>query len=457
MKKSALSFWRSRPLLIGLIAWFSVMWSWVFITDNLELAGGKIPGMLIATLVLVVNVSISSAVIWQSFNFLDRLRQKKSRARTLLVAVPVMALADLLISWLVAIVWMGPQGSIDNTLPMGSPALLLMSTPLRFASRILGLYGLAGAVWCLVWVLARDFKHKAMTSGILLGGLVLVSGLGWAIYGQPNGSDTSVVIVSETIEKRIGPLQAKADLVIFPEYGLDLVDNSNRQSRLQVTSSPQKKTYFVGSGQKFRVQSPVHQNILIVGNSTDGITNKSQKKRLIPGGEDLSYVARFLLRSTGQLRTLDYFSTQKSISKGADDLRPINLGDGRVLGLGLCSSIIAPHDYRRLSKEGATLLANSASLTIFEGSSIFAWQQKSLAKFNAVANARFFLQSANSATAYALDSSGKQYAEVKGLDSAAVIARNNFKKTWYTHAGEWLAVVGLVILIWRMLDQRLKR
>ena len=64
----------------------------------------------------------------------------------------------------------------------------------------------------------------------------------------------------------------------------------------------------------------------------------------------------------------------------------------------------------------------------------------------AVANSRYFLQSANAATAYALDNNGKQIAEVRGIEAKDVIVRNNTQKTFYTYAGDWLVAIGMLIV-----------
>jgi apolipoprotein N-acyltransferase len=112
----------------------------------------------------------------------------------------------------------------------------------------------------------------------------------------------------------------------------------------------------------------------------------------------------------------------------------------------VCSSIISPQDYRDFAKNGATLFTNSASLTIFNGSRLFAWEQKSLARFMSVANARYFMQSANAAPAYSLDINGHQTAETDHFNTVDVTAMTNTKKTPYTYLGEWLAWLGALLV-----------
>ena len=123
----------------------------------------------------------------------------------------------------------------------------------------------------------------------------------------------------------------------------------------------------------------------------------------------------------------------------------LRMPDGTVVGAAVCSSIIAPEDYRYFARNGATIFSNSASLTIFKGSPLFSWQQKSFAKFMAISNSRYFLQSANSARAYILDNNGKTLAETTGLNVINARVKNNTQKTLYTYIGEYLVVFGAIL------------
>jgi apolipoprotein N-acyltransferase len=60
----------------------------------------------------------------------------------------------------------------------------------------------------------------------------------------------------------------------------------------------------------------------------------------------------------------------------------------------------------------------------------------------AIANARYFVQSSNGFSAYAVDHNGRTYAEASGLASLSTVAQSNSRKTFYTYAGEWLTVFG---------------
>lgn len=439
-----------HPLITLLCCWFVIVWSWTFFTDSLDLAGSKIVALVIASFVTVLNVGISALIVVKTFRYLSKKFVKSKTWKIILIGLPIFSLMDFLISWVTAIIWIGPQGSIDNVLPLGSPTLLLIITPLRYASRFVGFYGLAGFFWLIIFLFIQKPKSKnnIRTLKTTCGALIILSLFGWWLYKDPNGISIKSTVISETLSQRVGDMSNRgSELVIFPEYGLEKIDNSNLDERLPKNDDG-SKTYFVGSRQVFDNRPAGHINRLMFGNNIDGITDEQDKSRLIPGGEDLSYLVRLGLRATNNKETLDYFSINKMVNKGHIPLKPMKLNDQTILGSAVCSSIISPKDYQDFTKQGATILTNSASLSIFKGSRIFSWQQKSLAKFMAVANTRYFLQSANSASAYVLDNNGNQRAETKDINAIDVIAKTNTNKTLYTILGEYLVAIGSLIVAW---------
>lgn len=443
--KQKLSYLRNNPLLIFLIIWYLAAWSWAFTTDSLDLAGSKAVAMSIATWVVIFNVFISTYIVRRFFKYLQKRFVGYKNWQILVLGLPLFALMDFLISWFTAVIWLGPQGSIDNVLPLSSPALLLINTPFGFAARLVGFYGLAAFFWLTLFMIVN--KKYRIYSLACVGLLTILSVAGWQLYKTPNGSTVKATIISENLNNHVGVIQGRdSDLVVFPEYGLDDTDGDDWQTRIAKTNGD-NKTYFLGSKQVFDKRPSGHLNVLMFGNSESGPTLEQDKYRLIPGGEDLGYIIRTALRATNQKGTLDYFSYAKMVNKGEKPLQPLRMDQSTLIGSAVCSSIIAPKDYQDFASKGATIFTNSASLTIFQGSRVFAWQQKSLARFMAVSNSRYFLQSANAASAYLLDNNGKQLAEVRGIEAKDVVAINNSQKTPYTYVGEILAFLGFTVAI----------
>lgn len=433
---------RQQPILIFIVIWYSLMWSWVLFTDALELTGGRVAAGLMAGIVLIVNVALSSVIMWQAVRLADRLAKRYRIRYWLPLALGVFALAEFLVSWLVALFWIGPEGSLDSTLPISSAGLVLIQTPIRFAARFVGLYGLAAFGWLIIWlVLQKKFRLVSW----LLAFLLMISLPASDIYqGRQTSMLISATIIRESIGKRVPPISDQTNLVIFPEYGLNEINDKNLGQRIEPASKDAPSTMFVGSMRATVPNEVGYRNILVFGETGSGIISSQSKHRLIPGGEDMPYIARGILSLAGQSKTLDYFEQLKRINKGDQPLANLEVDPNTIIGPGLCSSITAPADYRQQVKQGATLLTNSASLTVFNGSRLFAWQQKSLAKFNAVANARYFLQSANAAEAFAFDTGGRQIASAKDHSTTTLEVQNSQIKTPYSLVGEWLVWVGLL-------------
>lgn len=430
---------------LGLVIWFTAMWSWTLLTDSLDLAGSKRQGFILAVIITAINVAFSVFIAWNGFRFVRKLFQSLQTWQALILALPVFALIDFLIAWLVAVIWIGPQGLIDSVLPLSSPALLAINTPLSFAARITGYYGLGAFIWLTIFLLTEKPLRKYAFMPLLI--LALLSLIGWYGYKGTSGSPFNATVISEALTDRIRQIDAtKTDLVVFPEYGLDEVTDENLNNRITIDKN-KPPTAFLGSEQVNPLDRTGHLNRLIFGNSRDGMTIKQDKYRLIPGGEDLPYSLRVVLRATNQVGTLDYFSFAKSVIRGPNQLTNYLINESTTLGTAVCSSIISPEDYRTFVNNGATALTNSASLTIFKGSRVFSWQQKSLARFMAISNSRYFMQSANGSRAYILDNNGRTLTEAYGTNKVSATVQNNSKKTPYTLVGEWLVFIGAIIAL----------
>ncbi len=422
------------------------MWFWLLQTDSLDLTGAKRQGLFFAALVMLVNVSVS---VWAALKFrrLAQLIEKKTPKNILSALLFLLfSLADFVIAWGLALLWVGPQARWDSVLPIGSSALVLLNTPVIFASRFIGLYGLAGFTWLIIYMLYQRKLRKLVWQPLLL--VALASVVGWQAFKTPNGTQFKAVLVSETLAERVSQIKpTNEQLVVFPEYGLEKATNENLKERIEWGNKDKTKTFFTGSTQIYQETRRGHENRLLVGNTHDGLTDYQDKFRLIPGGEDAPYLMRTFLRATGQKGALDFFTISKSVIRGSRQLEPFQVSDNIRVGIAVCSSIIAPQDYRHLANSGANVFANAASLRPFNGSRLFAWQQKSFGRFMAVANSRYFLQSANSASAYAFDNNGKKQAEVRGVNTISVLAKTNSKRTPYMLLGDWPVWLGSVLVV----------
>jgi len=263
--------------------------------------------------------------------------------------------------------------------------------------------------------------------------IAMLTTMAWVLYKTPSGNTVKVTAAAEYLGIPQNIDANGAEIVVLPEYGLDNTSTENVRERIGGSA------YFVGSKQT-SVEEGL-SNTLIFGSTEDGFLEQQQKTRLIPGGEYLSYTAEVLLRLFDEDTYVD-FQLRRQVVKGSGSLTPFKVDDKTVLGSAVCSSIINPEDYRGLTNQGATLLTNSASLEIFRGSSLFAWQHRGLATFMAVANARPYVQASNNWPAFVLDHNGKKLAETNPSNTATVDIATNTRKTPYTMFGEWAIMLG---------------
>ncbi|MCA9347994.1 hypothetical protein KC867_01135 [Candidatus Saccharibacteria bacterium] len=414
------------------------------------MSGSATQGKAIGVATLIINVVVSSVIMIVAFRTLTKLIKSFRSVPKIISTISILALVDYLVAWGLALLWYGPESKIDNLLPLGSMSLPLINTPWIFSGRIIGIFGLAGFGWAVIyWLTTKQYKLSLAT--IVL--LSLISLIGWLPYRNTNGQTINAVIISETLSEQIPAItDSVADLVVFPEYGLEQITNDNLDKRIQQKND--HKTYFVGSTQNYQTNRYGHENRLLAGNTTTGITSYQDKYRAIPGGEDLPYLAQIGLLLTGNAETLRYFRYAKSVITSDQQLQPWQLENIRI-GSAVCSSVIAPQDYRSLTRQGANILTNSASLGIFNDSKIFAWQQQSMSRFMAVANSRYLLQSANGATAYTLDNNGHKITEVSDIDSQDIQIKSNSQITPYTYAGEWLVYIGVTAIIVLVINSRI--
>lgn len=410
--------------------------------DFTNLAKSMLLGFVLMLVAYVVMVAISSFVLLKTWPFISGLLKKPS-IKSIVFILLVWAGVELLLAWLLSIVWMGREGSWDNIVPFVSLTPLATLTPLRFLTRLFGFFGTSavlGTGLVLVVACLKNTKWRRLTLGYWTIVLALNVVL-WLGYSATIGPSLTTTITSEHLGKPQQVDPQNSDLVIVPEYGLDDYTSATLQNRLSTTS----REVFI-TGTKQNGENDGNSNVLIYGSNKRGFLYEHQKNRLIVGGEYLPMSYELLVRAIAPDLLVD-FQVRRAIQKGSSSPHPLELYYGVVLGNAACSSIINPGDYRKLTAQGATVLANSASLEIFRGSRVFALHHDGLAKFMATSNARPFLQSANDWKAFAIDHNGNMLTKVEPTGQAEVTVRTNTRRTPYSFLGEWLSYTGIILIV----------
>lgn len=455
LKKISL-FVSKHRLFLGIFAYCVFCWVWLLEIDLAELATSAFAGKIMQMLTVLALTFLSTAIYTKSLKVLFAHLNKTKRWLVPMKLIAWWAATECIVAWAVSFIWYGTGARLDNILPFTSISHFAIWTPLGYLTRFVGIYGLSGVI-CMLLVLGlrHDFRRLFIP---VFSVVMVLNILAWGMYQTPNGPKVSVMVVSNLSAKDdfSGPMMPKDDsLVVLPEYGFNDIE-SHEARELFGSRSMDKKVYFIGS--RFVYEPGRVKNQLVAGDTKNGYTYQVDKSRLIPMGEYVPYVTVGLFKVIGAQYVLDYFKSERQITKaeGTPQEMLLQLGVSRV-GAGVCSSIIAPEDYRTLAKHGANILTNSAFLGIFSGSKIYSWHQRSMAKLMATANARTFLQAATSGTSFGYDNNGKiLFNEVgKGVSELSVLLNN--RRTPYTILGEYLSFGGIVWMLSTFIKSKKKR
>ncbi len=431
-----------QKILIALTSALGLAWSWIFFIDATKITESSFVATLTAVVSFALTVGVSVAIFYAGARYLYReyKKQEEPSPLFLLKIFVVWAFLEWLVALAIGLLWAGRNSSLDTVVPFGSLTPILMYTPFGLLARFFGYYGLSALFVAIITALSLN---KYRRYGLYLVGIATVLCIAsWTLYKNPSGRPVDVLIVAEKLGEP-KQITTDAELVVLPEYGLDNVTNENISERIK--SENNSNISFVGSKQ-YPNEKGV-QNILVFGSTHTGLTKEQAKTRLVPAGEYLPYSVEFLLRVTQQTGILAEFEFSRAVVRGNKAIVPFYIDKELVVGAEACSSIIAAEDYRKLVNQGATILSNSASLEIFNGSTVFTTQHKGMARFMAISNARPLVQSAMDGPAFALDHNGRLLAETLPVSTKSTAVQTNTKKTPYSVLGDWAVVVGSLVLI----------
>lgn len=460
-KKYLLSIWA-----VGAIFFFVVA-QWLINTrpDNwayIEGWQGGI-GLLIIYLILVFFFSMQFLI----FGFLYRKLKINLFSKWTFVVLPaVWVVSEFFRSVLFSIISYGPNGSIGPYWNFGVLGFGAGITPVGFCARIVGLFGLSFVVvvinLAIFWLLHRRWKLPA----VVLVVVAMLSLFGWLLFDKANGSDMSVSIVQlpptqdnslttnyQTDLKNIMASQSvspdSVDLLLLPEYSefFTAADPAAKELTKNFLSKDGKAITSISGEDSANQDGSNPSNDLVVYNQEGEITARHQKQFLIPVGEFMPYVIEALLRITGQGEALEINKATQNVKKG-EKVEPPVMVAGKTIGALACSGAIAPELYRSMVVQGAEVLTNSASLGTFTNAPLYHAQTRQMARFNAIANARPYIQASTGAYSYAINANGTFiYRTTKtGLNHQFLTIQSNKNQTIFSKFGEWVVFVSLILV-----------
>lgn len=388
-----------------------------------------------------------------------------------LVLPAVWIVCEVFRSYLFSIVSYGPNSTIGPYWNFGVLGFSAGVTPIGFTARFIGLYGLSFAVVLInlsfFWILHKRYKLPAF----ILVSIIILSILSYALYAKPNGERISIASVQlpatdnnslttsyqENLQKLMqGTRNNSIDLFLLPEYSEfysenEAIEPDGNLAAKKIFDSylnPQGGTITSISGEK---DKPQPTNDLVVFSSAGKISTSHKKQFLIPLGEYMPHLVAGLLKITGQSEALKISESTQNVRRGTTKEPPVIVA-GKSIGALACSAAIAPELYRGMVVQGAEVLTNSASLGTFTKAPLYHAQSRQMARFDAIANARPFVQASTGAYSYFIDNNGKFiYRTTKTeLNYKQIDIKTNKTKTPYSVLGEWvvlLSFVGIIALL----------
>ncbi len=442
--------------LVGMVA-MAIVVSWMFQLNTTGLLEDKVTRFIFLPFTLVFMVFIFSSG-YAIFGWLyTRLKVDLDRISAFILLPAIWVVSEFLRSVIFSICMLGEGGAVGMHWNFGALGLGAVSTPLVFASRLVGMFGLSFLVviinLCIFQLIRRKF---VLVSIALLTSAATLSLSGWLLYRNAGVSNADVGIVhlgAEDDWDYEAKLQSKIDsenigkngLVIFPEYshlfenqGLEKADKNLVNSMLQNVGGRIITTKSVDTEKG-------ETNAVVLLDKDNNELSRQGKTFLIPGGEYIPYTYKAILFASGNLDLIHNHEDKYTVYQSKTPIEPLNVNGGKY-GVLACSGIIAPEFYRDLVGRGAEVLVNSASLSTMGMGQEFFYQADQMAKFQAIANNRYLIQSARGKKSYVMTNNGLVIAKNDTENTNYFIGNVEFikNKTIYTALGEWIVYISFI-------------
>lgn len=451
----------TKQIWLSGVSFFAITVNWMYKIHATEL----IPSNLLASLFLALTFAIvvgSLSLGFLLFGWLyNRYRIDLKQPRSLLLVPVIWLVGEWARSCFFSIVSFGPGGSIGPHWNFGSLAFAASVTPLSYAGRMVGQFGLSGLAILtalgVFYLLRRQWKWGS----VALGSVMAICATGWLLSPSPDGSLLRVGVLQlddnnysdygyqrdlEAVVASHNPVKP-LDLLVLPEYSYIFTHKEYKQAEIAALAKLTTDKSLVITSQSGEGEAG-RKNLVTFYQSDGQIKTQQEKQFLIPGGEYIPYFYEWILVLSGNTSVIGAHQAEHQVAATDKTAQPVAYKSDKIGALA-CSGAIAPDFYRQLTAGGATVLTNSAALSTMGLSSSYYAQAKQMARFIAVSNARPFVQSARGGEVYALDSSGQT---VVASDKAGVhyiegTATTNSASTPYNKLGDSLLLGGLTLLL----------
>ncbi len=358
-------------------------------------------------------------------------------------------------SWLFSLVYSGPGATLGAHWNFGNLGFGASVTPLAYLARYLGLFGLSFVVVLINLAFYRLLHRRWLAAASIILGACALSAL--AFY-QYHGSTAKVAVSLASLKE--GDLDyahslgsqaaAPSKLFVFPEYSFYYQTATPDEQKRDLPKLITADGATINAGLEHARLFTDHHSLITYTSQNGAMLDQQQKTFLIPAGEYLPYWIESALHTLGLANLIPTFNNMNAITPGATPEHVVDVSGLRV-GTLSCSGIITPSFYQRLAGQGAEILVNTAALNIFANSPIYSQQNRQIARFQAIANAKPYMQATKSGASYIVDHNGTFVTEApagRTMVLAAYVAPQK-QTTLYSQFGEWVvytAAIGLMLL-----------
>lgn len=401
-------------------------------------------------------------------------------------------ISEYLRAWIFSLVLWGPEASLAPHWSFGNLGYTLIDTPLIFWSRFAGLYGVSFLVVLanvlIFLLLTRRLKLSVYKIAALIFAVSAIIILPGRMFSVSSAAKTlRVALVQINVSpvffnaSELSSLWEKArpadktsiqpDIVVLPENSGVFSSIGDREKELlnRIFPDQDRPGLIITSFQRFYDPGGGRRIAQMVYRNQKGELIAFQEKFfLVPTGEFLPAVFKILIRLSGNQKIIDYFEKERAVEPAAFNEKPVAYSSTSVGAL-FCTASVSPLLYRELSRQGAELLINVISLRTFHEYPLvypyLIYQLRTFARFQAVSNAKSFLQSANAGPVLAIDHNGSVAAEIEGRGNQVLFSDTVPAKelTFYAKTGDWpIGLAFLIVLVaagfdWRKLRSERSR
>lgn len=349
------------------------------------------------------------------------LKKTRNNLVKLLLLPFLFPIAELIRSYLFALMAYGPHGSLSPNFNWGSISVPASGTPLVYTSRMFGFFGLSFFVVLInISLYLLLFKRRVLVPILTLGIVLSFTLIGWSLGEQTTSKTIRVAAVHMNEESdmtsvdRINWPPEGTDILVLPEYSAILKYKNYKQMLKQLTKNGVAITT-IDTG-----RSPRATNRIVYLNRNGEIINSQDKTFLIPTGEYVPYSLQLGFRAIGKSSALVDFRYSQQLVPGTEPEKPFETNGGISIGALACSGVSALNEYTGMTNSGAEILTNSASLAFLQPNSLYHTYARNMARFQTVSNNRPFVQASRSGQSYILDNQGRSLAESSGQNDQII-------------------------------------